>query len=120
MPSQFKCDKGHLFIHPAKATELHPADINGKIRADTVMESSVCPYCFSLDLELVEEQEPPVENVYIYDLTSGPQTQLDGLLAQGYKIKNRYAKQYHLEKCKPEADGDYVAEAMAKKQEATQ
>ena len=29
-----------------------------------------------------------------------PQTELAGLLAQGYVIKNRYAKQYVLEKCK--------------------
>ena len=67
----------------------------------TTRESFVCPYYASKDF--VEYVEPlPVQevvsNVFIYDLTSGAQTDLDALLAQGYRIVSRYAKAYFLEK----------------------
>ncbi|MGA3289481.1 MAG: hypothetical protein ABSD42_04490 [Candidatus Bathyarchaeia archaeon] len=106
-----KCQK--TFIHTAKETQLLTnvtviSKPNGKenesrIIQDTTLEFSVCPYCQSKDFTEYIEPAPVqevVSNVYIYDLTSGPQTELDRLLALGYRIVNRYSKQYHLEKPK--------------------
>jgi hypothetical protein len=97
-----KCKK--VFIHPAKHVHfLEPKDIavdeDTTIKAGDTVETDVCPFCFSKDFsECADNQD--VSNVYVYDLTSGPQTELDGLLALGYRIVNRYSKQYHLEKPK--------------------
>jgi len=91
---------GKLFMFPAKLV----VGLNQAIQDHT--EVHACPYCHSIDIE--EYVAPPlpqtveeVANVYIYDLTTGAQSQLDQLLEQGYKIVNRYSKQYHLEKPKP-------------------
>lgn len=115
------CEK--LFIYPATLTE-HKTNCVAELGTGKSLknlpedeeipilpEDSVdevwhtCPYCGSLDLEEYTpepEQKPTeeIESVYIYDLTSGAQTELDKLLADGYKIVNRYSKQYHLEKPK--------------------
>jgi hypothetical protein len=109
------CDK--LFVYPAKLISvglngnhhletaptafMHPADY---VITSTV-EVHVCPYCNSSDIEEYTPAPLPqtveeIANVFIYDLTTGAQTQLDRLLADGYKIVNRYSKQYHLEKTK--------------------
>ena len=104
------CEK--LFVYPAKSSIPVSMNISeddaianvvrtGKFVAQ--QEMHLCPYCGSLDIEeyvLPSEPVAEVANVYIYDLTSGAQTELDGLLAQGYRIVNRYSKQYHLEKPK--------------------
>jgi hypothetical protein len=66
-------------------------------------ERSVCPFCKSPTYKEYVEPQPEAEevgNVYIYELTTGPQTELNKLLADGYKIVNRYAKSYALEKPK--------------------
>jgi len=69
----------------------------------STIEEFLCPFCKSKEFT---EYIPPtptqeeIANVYIYDLTSGAQTALDALLAQGYRIQQRYAKQYFLEKPK--------------------
>jgi hypothetical protein len=91
---KYQCDKGHTFMFP----------IISHVGTETCwVESHQCPYCKEANFNITEYTEPTqdVSNVYIFDLTSGPQTALDDLLAQGYKIVNRYAKAYHLEKCKP-------------------
>jgi hypothetical protein len=96
---KFQCQNpacGKVFLYTAKKTDL------GK-EGDFSLEWHVCPYCQSLDF--TEYMEPPtpqpdVEAVYVYELTTGPQVELDKLLAEGYKIANRYSKQYHLEKPK--------------------
>jgi hypothetical protein len=108
MVTTYVCGKNHTFIHPAKQTEYTYKD--GAV--DCHIEYQVCPICKSALLREVEEPQPT--EVYIYDLTSGPQTELNGLLAQGYVVKSVYAKQYHLWKPKA-AEKDYVAEAIAKK-----
>ena len=104
---KYQCDRGHLFLHIAKQVHFLEAkeinideDTNTKVM-DTI-EASCCPFCFSKFISEIEA-EPVVgnvESVYIYELTTGPQTALDALLAQGYVITNRYAKAYHLEKPK--------------------
>jgi hypothetical protein len=90
---QFQCDSEHKFHYPSKLTIITGEQYDS-------LESSVCPFCqsktFTEYVEPVEVEQ--VENVYVYELGSGPQTVLDGLLAQGYRIVNRYAKAYHLEK----------------------
>jgi len=89
---------GKLFLYPAKRETTTPI-------TEVKLEVHVCPYCGSIDIEeytpepLAQTVEE-IANVFIYDLTTGAQTQLDKLLADGYKIVNRYSKQYHLEKPK--------------------
>ncbi len=110
---KYICDKGHSFNFPAKQTRNHydpwpEIEQNGLTKYGNFIESftetHVCPFCSSLNLsEAPEPAEPQTEAVYVYDLTTGAQTELAGLLAQGYIIKNRYLKQYHLEKPKVEA-----------------
>lgn len=113
---KYICKSNHIFSHLANRTEydfnqipyimaqnikfIHPGD--SVVVAKT--EIPVCPICGNLEYSEYTETVEDVESVYIYDLTSGPQTELNGLLAQGYKILNRYSKQYHLEKpkAKPE------------------
>ena len=97
---KFQCDKGHIFLFPA----IQHNGLNGSL--DIWTETKVCPFCNPINAEISEFIEPApaqeaVSNVYVYDLTSGAQTELDKLLGQGYKIVNRYSKQYHLEKPKP-------------------
>lgn len=109
---------GKLFQHAARLTNygfnfndaanikqpvpyMHPADFVTTAH----LETYVCPYCGSRDIEEYTPEPLPqtveeIGNVYIYDLTSGAQTGLDKLLAEGYKIVNRYSKQYHLERPK--------------------
>lgn len=94
---KYQCDQGHIFLHTATY-------ISGNKDAVATGEVQCCPFCLKdtsipnvCYTELAEEN---VANVYVYDLTTGPQTQLDQLLADGFKIVNRYSKQYHLEKPK--------------------
>jgi hypothetical protein len=112
---KFQCECGKTFIHPSVITEhtsknvrfqADKADVlSGAVIVDWMEEKlTVCPFCKSQVItEFVEPTLTPEEiaNVYIYDLTSGVQTKLDELLAQGYRIQSRYAKQYFLEKPKP-------------------
>jgi hypothetical protein len=105
---RFQCDKGHLFHYTAKQTHfLEPKELvdneDTTIKVSDSIESSVCPFCFSKFVSEVVEPAPiqeAVSNVYVYDLTSGAQTELDKLLAQGYRIVSCFSKQYHLEKPK--------------------
>lgn len=104
------CDK--LFIYPAIMTRKnvltlveHRPEPHDDLYGDGNLEWRVCPYCQSKDIEEYTPEPLPqtveeIANVYIYDLTTGAQTALDQLLAQGYRIVNRYSKQYHLEKPK--------------------
>ena len=95
MPSNLKClICGQAFLYPATLTETKE---NGD-----VLESKVCPFCRSIKIDL-QEPEVPIDvvqptNVYVYDLKTGANPELDTLLSQGYQIVGRYAKQYNLEK----------------------
>ena len=105
---KYTCENKHEFLHPAKKTVFTPpvfqlnqsTDATLKPVTSETIEISVCPQCQSIHYTESPELEPQVQNVYIYDLTSGPQTELDGLLAQGYRIVARYSKTYTLEKLK--------------------
>ena len=114
---QYQCDKEHIFIHPAKISDLTTGIVNTDgaltrtITNQKILEYHVCPFCMSLNLKEYVEPTTEVQNVYIYDLTSGAQTKLDELLAEGYVIVNRYAKAYHLEKPKPTKESDYIEAA---------
>jgi hypothetical protein len=117
MPSNLVCTScKKTFIYPAHVTEITPsfqapnsyAPPNWTTSATPMVtdckqvEYTVCPYCRSLDIQTKEETVPQetVAKVYVYELTTGAQTELDKLLAEGFRIVNRYSKQYHLEKLK--------------------
>jgi hypothetical protein len=90
------------FHYTAKLTEqIIPNSIYTGFPVNNT-ETSVCPFCLSKEfieyIPPVEPTEQPV-NVLVIDLTTGPQLQVDRALADGYKIVNRYAKSYVLEKC---------------------
>ena len=89
--AKYQCDKGHVFLFPA--TQHMGSEF-------TWVESKECPRCQSEAISEFVEPEADIEAVYIHDLTSGDQVILSTLLAEGWKIVNRYAKQYHLEKPK--------------------
>ena len=96
--TNYQCNAcGRTFNHPAKQTLRLPSNSIGE---RDFLETYVCPFCNSKEYKEYTDPQPEVSNVHIYDLTSGPQTALDALLAQGYVIVNRYSKQYHLEKPK--------------------
>ncbi len=98
MPSHLKCvDCDKTFLYAAKKSIAATTD------QTCTVETYVCPYCESLNLAEQEPEAPVQEqptNVYVYELTTGAQTELDKLLAQGYQIVSRFSKQYHLEKPK--------------------
>ena len=106
-----QCSAGHKFLYPRTVTEhtMKPVYSVDSLKGTCEplvdwceVQTKRCPVegCGSLSLsEVVEEPvKEAVSNVYVYELTSGSQTELDKLLASGYKIVNRYSKQYHLEK----------------------
>ena len=95
--TKYKCDKEHIFSELGK--------LNWSINDTQNAEISCCPKCLldskiNLEYEAIPESLGAVSNVFIYDLTSGAQTELDKMLAEGYVIVNRYSKQYHIEKPK--------------------
>ena len=98
--TSYICENLHVFVHPAKKTERHWVHEQKDIATSmgTEFETRVCPECRAIHYTENPQPEQQTTNVYIYDLTTGPQAELDGLLAQGYRIVARYAKQYHLEK----------------------
>lgn len=85
-----------------KKSFIHTAQLTNYGKDHELIETNVCPFCQSKEYEEVKEADTAVQNVYIYELGTGPQTALDALLADGYVIVNRYSKQYHLEKSKPQ------------------
>jgi hypothetical protein len=98
-------------VYAAKKTHfLEPKDIqvdeDTTFKAGDTVETHCCPFCQSLNFDEIPTIEKQVEAVYVHELTTGPQTALDGLLAQGYVIVGRYAKQYILEKAKSEEKGE--------------
>ena len=108
---KYLCVNGHSFTHPEEHTEnefnglvtrtdtfIHPAD--NVVVAYTITKR--CPTCQSITYTETPSVEPVVEAVYVYDLTSGDQKLLATLLAEGWTITSRYAKQYILEKLKEE------------------
>lgn len=67
---------------------------NLAVQGDT-FETHVCPYCKSLDISEAPDRQPIEVQV------TGDWAQVNKLLTEGWQIKNTYAKEYHLWKCKP-------------------
>ncbi|MDR0471539.1 MAG: hypothetical protein LBH79_07460 [Nitrososphaerota archaeon] len=92
----YQCSEcGKSFEQPAKLQE------NSTINPHSILESCVCPFCQNnayTQKEKPPTPPPPIEAVYVYDLHSGSQTHLNNLLAEGWQITGRYAKQYILKK----------------------
>ena len=112
MPSNLVCNScKKTFIYPAKLeTKTLPmvkiaypfgcsTDEKTETHEPIIIEKSVCPHCYKPDIAVQEEPaEAQPTNVYVHDLVSGPNHDEDKLLAAGWKITARYAKQHHLEK----------------------
>jgi hypothetical protein len=94
--TKYKCDKGHEFLFPETA--------HVGLSENEWTEFTICPDCddYNRNISEVPDSAQAIGNVYVYELTTGAQTELDKLLADGYLIVNRYAKAYHLEKPKTE------------------
>jgi hypothetical protein len=95
MVSAYVCDKGHIFLHSAKLTTT--TLLTNTEKSESV-EIQICPYCHSLDISEAPEDTP--QNTLVIELTVGPQIAIDKAVAEGYKIVNRYAGKYVLEKPK--------------------
>lgn len=97
-----------------------------KVMGEGTFEKHVCPECRTHNYSEYVESQSNIESVYVHELSTGKQTELDMLLADGYKIVNRYSKQYHLEKPKAEPVQkdldqiikDGIADAKAKEVQA--
>ena len=117
MVTEYTCDKGHLFIYPAKKThtigDRQSVVIAGLTMLGDILETHVCPYCESLDIsEAPKPAEAKVQKVLVIDLISGDNPALNKALADGYEIVGRYAKQYTLELKQKPIEKDYVIEAQ--------
>lgn len=109
---KYICENGHEFMHVAEFTEYVKKAMmqegDEKVQhiftatmaeAHGTVKTSVCPECHTIHFK--EASEPDPANVYVYEFkTSGPQTELDALLTQGYRIVARYSGKYYLEKPK--------------------
>jgi hypothetical protein len=82
--TQFECDKGHIFIYPAKKTAT---DSNITLGYANELETHVCPFCQSLTLKEHVEPQPEIASV-----VSVPLEEVDAKLAEGYTVKELYAK----------------------------
>jgi len=109
MKYQCVANPQHIFSHPAKMILNYPKQEPESIIPDSrhypqkILEYSTCPECGCVQYSEFVEPDTPIEeptNVYIYELATGPQTKLDELLAEGYKIVGRSVKLYQLEKSK--------------------
>jgi len=81
------------------------------------VESQVCPFCKSLEFAVAEEPQAVAEeiaHVYVADLHSGENSEIDALLAKGWKIVSRFAKSYTLELPKRQEPQDEIPEAEQK------
>jgi hypothetical protein len=102
MPNLFRCENPECkktFIYSAKLIENKPKpSIDDMTYEET--ETQVCPFCLWKEFVVVEEPQPTAEeiaHVYVADLHSGENSEIDALLAKGWKIVARYAKAYVLE-----------------------
>jgi len=106
---KYQCDKGHTFSHTAKlVTPLEGKE--GHIAPSLVIgtnpifvissysETAVCPICHSLNFSEAVEVEADIVSV-----KSVPLEEVDGMLAQGYKVRELYAKAATLVKLEAKA-----------------
>lgn len=102
MPSHLQCQScSKIFIYAAKLIEPQKPKMNTPEHTYSTIETYVCPFCQSPNIAEQEPEAPVQEqpsNVFVYDLKSGANPELDLLLQDGWKIVSRYAKQYMLEK----------------------
>jgi hypothetical protein len=94
----------------AEWEEVHQTAIalRRRIVGGTV-ETAVCPFChnvkFSEYIEPIEELEDVISVEYV---------NVGAKIAEGYKVKEIYAKSVTLVKPKKKVEGDYIQEAMEK------
>lgn len=117
MTSTYQCGKClEVFPLPAKISIEEKAFNSLPTTGRSVVETYVCPSCHSNKLtETKPADADAVEAVYVANLTTGPQIEIDNLIAQGWVITGRFSKQYILEKPKaadkPEPQTPHQTEA---------
>jgi hypothetical protein len=89
MPTTLKCDKGHVFLTPAKMIERFVNDITPEVLQDLKIvpltkETPICPHCNSPSFT-VQEELVAVKGE-ITALLSVPNNEVNSKLAEGYKI----------------------------------
>ena len=89
---KYQCDKGHIFIHPAKytlsqTTTALAASIAENRTVTNTLEKQLCPFCESYVLSEFVEVEVDITSV-----KSVPLEEVDAWLAKGYKVRELYAK----------------------------
>jgi hypothetical protein len=98
LATQFECDKGHVFLYPAKIVKgLNPNDRTVAlgpiaIQGDSI-ETHVCPFCQSLNIKELLEIQPNIASV-----KSVPLEEVDSWLTKGYVVHELYAKTATLKK----------------------
>jgi hypothetical protein len=118
---KYQCAKcNEVFTHTAKQVlptsnsedKLGPTlaiGINPVWVVSSYVETYVCPFChnvkFSEYIEPVEELEDVISVEYV---------NVGAKIAEGYKVKEIYAKSVTLVKPKKKVEGDYIQEAMEK------
>lgn len=102
--NSYVCEKGHIFIFPAKIVKvILPQLESGQMTSfvpelEPKIEIHACPYCQSLDLsEVIEPQED------ITSVKSVPLEDVDAWLKEGYKVRELYAKTATLVKLEAQA-----------------
>jgi hypothetical protein len=135
---KYICENGHTFTHPAKKiTPMFPAELithlntlleavpddkdllvlaqlfveMKKVFSEGSFETFVCPYTDCHNVKFSEFIEPIEE---LEDVISVEYVNVGAKIAEGYKVKEIYAKSVTLVKPKKRVEGDYIQEAMEK------
>jgi hypothetical protein len=118
---KYQCAKcSEVFTHTAKQIDqssfyLAIGNNNEKVLGPTgtypklIVETAVCPFCHNIKFtEFIE----PIEE--LEDVISVEYVNVGAKIAEGYKVKEIYAKSVTLVKPKPKVERDYIVEAIEK------
>jgi hypothetical protein len=86
---KYQCTCGKSFIYPAKKAMTLPEEYA------PVFETHVCPYCHSLDFDEIPAELNEKRMVSMKDV---PVEEVDKHLADGYVVKDSYAKSVRMVK----------------------
>ena len=84
MTTEYVCNNGHKFLHPAILTVESKLTVSTAIDGNT-LASHVCPECHSAEISVAPEEN-------IVSVKSVPLEEVDTWLAEGYKVRELYAK----------------------------
>jgi Zn ribbon nucleic-acid-binding protein len=95
---KYQCTQGHKFTHPAKLTIFRVGMVSYD-RENDFLETAVCPICKVVTFE--EWVEPEVE---LEDVISVEYVNVGAKIAEGYRVKEIYAKSCTLIKPKKKVE----------------